>query len=313
MKQKHRLTALTIGVCLSACILGMADSPQKTTVGYINAVKGKAYLLPRGSQKPILLNPDRHKFHPLHPGDKLRCDKNSQLVIRLYDGQTRIMPSKQWFVVPSPPPRNDRVLKALNAYGRTAGRTRDPYYGWVRVISPASVQETLEPPPRVLPHKVVIRWLPPDEATGTLTIELRAPNGAQLWREENVPIAAGELDSPQLRNALQQYREQSGASALQLKLTSQEGGAVVVRFALLSREQEKQLEQELEAWASEKDPLMRRIGRAYVYEQFRLWSEVAEEYEHALKLAPQSEHLLELTIWAQSRLGNRKRVRELIR
>lgn len=299
--------ALTVGLSLPA--LTAAQQAKQIAAGYIEEIRGKAYWRPKGEAKPTLLHPQRHKKHPLRPGEQVRCDKGGRLVIRLHRKQVVVSPSS-WYTIPKPP--DDKITKAISSFARPGGRLRNPQRAGFVIVSPPSPDETESGLPKVHPQAAVIRWTVPDGAKGTLTLELRDSSGAILWREADVPCAQGKLDSAAFRQALQQYRAQGGNAPLQLNLTPPAGKSTTTRFALLSEREEQALQKELQAWANEPG-LLRHIGRAWTYERFGLLHEVAEECEQALKLAPHSEHLLKATAAAQGRTGNWARVRELLR
>jgi len=70
------------------------------------------------------------------------------------------------------------------------------------------------------------------------------------------------------------------------------GSSNDIPFTLLSEDDEKKLDQELQSWAQVTDSVLARVGRAYSFQSRKLYWEAAQEYEQALKLAPQSCQLL---------------------
>jgi hypothetical protein len=83
-----------------------------------------------------------------------------------------------------------------------------------------------------------------------------------------------------------------------------------VTFSVLTPRDTKKLQQDLEEW-TDKDKLMRHLGRASAFAGFSLYSEAAEEYELALKDSPGSVLLVQLAASAERRTGNIPRASEL--
>jgi hypothetical protein len=98
-----------------------------------------------------------------------------------------------------------------------------------------------------------------------------------------------------------------------LKLNDSCGNSDQSDFTVLSVAEENDLKQDLKTWDSDSESLMNHIGRASVFNQYRMFSHVAEEYEQALVMAPRSRDLLLRTIEAQRLIGNLVRVKELQR
>jgi hypothetical protein len=58
---------------------------------------------------------------------------------------------------------------------------------------------------------------------------------------------------------------------------------------------------------------MRHLGRASIFSRYRVFPQAAEEYEAALNVAPNSQHLLERASLAHRLTGNSNREEELNR
>lgn len=85
-----------------------------------------------------------------------------------------------------------------------------------------------------------------------------------------------------------------------------------VRFRVLSPSELKALNSDLSALGTAPQ-LLTHILRARVFEKYGMFNQVADEYEEALKLAPNSRSVLQAAISAHHRTGNVWRENELLR
>jgi hypothetical protein len=90
-----------------------------------------------------------------------------------------------------------------------------------------------------------------------------------------------------------------------------EGSEDDVRFSTISEQEEEVLRSRLRA-CDQQSGLIRYICRSYYFRQIDLFTEAAEEYEGALKLAPDSIDLQLHLIAAHRLTGNDAREQELI-
>jgi predicted Zn-dependent protease len=88
------------------------------------------------------------------------------------------------------------------------------------------------------------------------------------------------------------------------------GNEYSVTFSLLTPPAQQKLDEALAVWKS-KDPVVRHLGRASAFTAFGLYGDAADECELALKQAPESALLLEMTAEAQQRTGNTGRAAEI--
>jgi hypothetical protein len=162
----------------------------------------------------------------------------------------------------------------------------------------------------VLPQHFAIRWTPIAQK-----IELAILSEAKdvtLWGPATVDGETGGLQSDAIVSALAAYKEKSGGQSLVLTLTpTNSSNWEEVHFSLLPAKQEQYLNAQLNFWQSHTDGLALRLGRGYTYTRNRLFAEAAEEYDAALKTAPDSPHLLKQTIEANKMAGRTPRVKEL--
>jgi hypothetical protein len=216
---------------------------------------------------------------------------------------TEIRESPAWFPIPQvPSQRLDLKQKALQSYGRIGGRER----GNTSVVySPADGSS-------VRAANFVIAWIPrKDIATISFVIEDENDKDKELWRQEGVNAALGQLISNEARIALAKYRDAGDAGPLTLVLSDSGGGESRTSFSPLSVEDEQGLDRELGRWDKETTGLMRHVCRAYSFSSRHMLTETAAEYDAALELDPESHDLLAAAIEANLLTRNSARVAEL--
>jgi hypothetical protein len=168
----------------------------------------------------------------------------------------------------------------------------------------------------VLPDRFIIRWIP-RKGVQDLWLRIRDQSDAQLWPQDNgrgieVPSAAGELISEEARKTLAKYRRVGEREPLTLVVVDSKGNELDAEFSIVSEQDEEALKKELGVCSSQPG-LMKYICRAYYFRQLKLYAEAADEYEAALKLAPESVDLQLRAIAAHRLTGNYAREQELVR
>ena len=170
----------------------------------------------------------------------------------------------------------------------------------------------------VVPEQFSIRWVP-SAAGCTLSLTMRDVGGKLLWQSEDVDGASGSLRDDAawwllnggVRQVLVSYRAEKGRGPLTLQVDDSCGGEYRVSFLLLSVKSEQSLERDLSSWGKGAGTLLHHLGRASVYSRYGVFPQAADEYESALRAAPDSRHLLIRTIKAHRQTGNFLRAREL--
>jgi hypothetical protein len=196
--------------------------------------------------------------------------------------------------------RSNAIQKAIDDYGRIGGRDKG---GSAKSILFSPAEEDL-----VMPELFVMRWLPlKRNCLATLSIENSDRN--VLWQQENVDTSSGKLVSAEARQALASYRVTNKA-ALRFGFVAC-GNTEQSFFTVMLLEQENSLKAELKTWESDSSMLLKHIGRAAIFNHYRLRSLAADEYEAALAVAPYSRDLLQRTVDAQREIGNLARVQQL--
>lgn len=168
----------------------------------------------------------------------------------------------------------------------------------------------------VLPDLFVIRWIP-RKGVQDLWLRIRDQSGTQLWPQDNeqgikVPSAAGELISEEARQALRKYCQSEGRGPLTLVVVDSKGNEGDAEFSIVSEQDEEALKNDLDV-CRDQPGVMMYICRAYYFRQLKLYAETADEYEAALKLAPESVDLQLHAIAAHRCTGNYAREQELVR
>jgi len=283
-------------------VLGAATVSAQEKVGYISQLKGPVQYQKVGSAKPVQLVAPANLVDPLHTGDRLRCDAGGSARLVIGTRVHELKASTEWFVVPPwNQPVSQTVRAALDDLYSLGGRAKSVVESpnAFRVLAP--VHES-----KVILDKLALHWNPGREDC-PITATVEDVQGKRIWRERDIDMLAGRLDSDALRTALR-----SAKGPFDLQLVDDCDNELAVTFDILAPQEIASLQSELEAWGRESaDPLLRHAGRAAIYGQHGMFAEVADEYEAALALAPQSTELLARTVAAHDRTGNVRRRREL--
>jgi len=301
------LIALLAIVVLSVAACAQDQREEVKDAGFISEVRGTCWLQRGTSSVQITLR----KFGGagLRVGDKLRCDKDGSLVVELRSLRTTIEPSDRWTTIPrASGSRKDAMAGPVDDWFKLAGAVRGLPGG---VYSPPSGGYGSA----VWPDHFVIRWVPRERAQN-LWLKIRDRLGTQLWPQDNeqgikVPSTAGELISNQARQALSKYRQTGMREPLTLVVVDSKGNEGDVEFSIVSEQDEETLKKELRV-CSDQPGVMAYICRAYYLRQLKLYAEAADEYEAALKLAPDSVDLQLHAIAAHRLTGNYAREQELV-
>ena len=300
----HCLLLISSLIVILSCGSAVVAQERRGPVGFIEDISGVVIL--KRSGKRITLDSKRDMGRRLLPGDSLLPTKGARLSVRIGMESNHLDGNSSWFNIPNTVSSRsaDPFRRAIEEYGRIGGRTRNVIRKSI-VFSPADDSV-------VTPALFVIRWAPARKNC-VATIELQKAQGEVLWQEKNVNSSSGELNSETARQALERYRSTPDAGPVRLKFNDTCGNRDHSDFTLLPINEDDSLNQELKFWGSDRDSLMNHLGRAAVFNQYRMFSLVADEYEQALALAPMSRDLILRTIEAQSLIGNSTRVKELER
>jgi hypothetical protein len=303
-----RCFRLLVILMLSLAASAQDERGQREDAGFISEVKGSCWLQRGSARVPITLS--KYGGATLRVGDKVRCDEDGSLVLELKSLRTTIepSPSDQWTTIPRPAgPRKDAMAGPVDDWFTLAGGLRGLSRG---VYSPPSGGYGSA----VWPEHFVIRWVP-RKAPGSLSLSIRDESRIRLWPQssecQSVRADLGELDSDEVRQVLLMYRQSGRRPPLTLVLVNSDGNEDDVPFSIISLKEAETLAGQLET-CDQQSGLMHHICRSYYFRQVDLYTEAAEEYEEALKLAPDSIDLQVHLIAANQLTGNYARAQELI-
>ena len=288
---------LLVGLVAVAGGTRTAKAQQTAFAGIVTDVNCKAEVKEAGDDTPRTLAVGNGNRRPLIAGEQLRCTGPGSMTVVLAEGRKPISKSDGWFAVQQGP-----ILQGMAKYAEpafTRGRSPD-----VSIFMSPPADGTVE-----IEH-LIVRWNAAG-IQGDVTLSLSAQGSEhELWHQAAAPGAKGLLDSDGFRRALAAYRERGASAPLLLKMQDAVGNSYEVSFSLLTPGDEANLIQMLAEWNS-RDALVRHLGRASAYASFGLFVEAAEEYETALREAPDSSLLLQLAAEAERRIGNSTRADEL--
>jgi hypothetical protein len=295
------LTLLTVTpASLWAAVSLQEESAPSTYIGWIEEIRGPAYVKASADGKVVTLDPKHDRFRGLKEGELVRCGPGGLLKLQLGETSKKIKEARDWFTIRLVPSGNPEVLKAIRSYGRLGGRDR--------VIPSAIVSPS--PGSTVRAESLVFRWIP-TASIGMLSLSMHNATGREIWRQDGVNGSLGILVSPSAREALARYQDTPGQ--LSLRIGNSVANETRVYFSLLSSRDEKALDRELRIWKKKDDSLLHYVGRASTLVRYGLYAEAAAEYENGLTIDPDSRDLRSATIEAESLAGNSLRAKELSR
>jgi len=311
-----RLLSSALSTVLLIAIPGVARSQttaqkQTTVAAFLTEVNCSAEYKPsaNAAAKPLVLKPGQ--LRPLAAGESLRCKSGSDLTILEVDGAHTVLPDKWVMVSAGPAPNGQGYINNAATEGDPKNMVNFFSGAYTRGAVPdASIFFSPPSGETADPDHLILRWIPP-AGIGNVSITVRPENGDHdLCCDGSFSGSSGMLDSSALRAALANYRNIGAREPLRLTMTDSSGRQYSVSFSLLTPRDAKKLQLDLDEW-SDKDQLMRHLGRASAFSGFGLYAEAAEEYELALKDSPGSVLLVELAAGAERRTGNVVRANEL--
>ncbi|HWZ44617.1 MAG TPA: hypothetical protein VNW97_14165 [Candidatus Saccharimonadales bacterium] len=306
MKFTQRLLS-RIALIIVAAV--MAHSQSNAPIGIVNSVSGDVFLHPAlapAASKDVRLQPGRAALLALHDGDVLHCGPHSRVVVTV-SGRRRTLTDKDGKVSLHP----DRVLtaeerrvdEAIAKFGMPGGSRAIGSLVWWPADGGAVRAENFH-----------VRWNPPPTPEA-FAIAISTAAGDLIWEAGSIDSAQGGLQPQQeeaVRRLLTQRQDGVAARDLTLTLTSEMQGSIRIVFSLLSKQEAARINEELLQWDKiTNDPLLRMIGRIEALRSANLFCDLAEEFEGALKIAPNSVALLRAAQVANQRIGNSVRTHEL--
>lgn len=298
-----KTSSLILATC--ACVFVALARPynaaaQEGATALVEEIRGTAFWRRNDGAKRERLDPKSDKARRLYPGEQVLCLRGSLLRLRI-GGEPRTAPVARWYTIPPlSSSRSDPIRIMLDHYGGPSGIDRASP---IQVFSPPQYGAA-----RLRPF--VIRWMP-TAAGCTFSLLIQDVVGNRIWRKHDVDGAAGSLSDPSAEQDLEEYRAKNGQAELTLTVSDSCDGSTQVSFSLLSVAKEQSLTEELAFWDKQTGTFVPHLGRASVYDRYRMFTQAAEEYEAALNVAPESRQLLLRTIAANRATGNLTRASEL--
>ncbi|HEY1677230.1 MAG TPA: hypothetical protein VGG04_05960 [Candidatus Sulfotelmatobacter sp.] len=289
------LSRLLIAIVLGGTALSSVSAERRITAVLENIDEDcQAALSEPGKRAAIDLDRFRDGYRYLSAGETVRCKGRGFLTVYVPSNpkdKRELKVGREGYTAPTDSENVSRAVRAqqeqLERQTSAALQARSSPAG-----TRAAVGRVLDPTPDsvVWPKHFVIRWRR-FAAPVRLSLSIHRDDSPQLaWQADDVDGQAGQLDSAEARAALLNCRR-STCRNLSLHWQSV-NSSYDIPFVLLSETDEETLERELQNWAQLTDPVLAHIGRAYSLQLRKLYAEAAQEYQQALKQAPQSCQLL---------------------
>lgn len=275
---------------------------QRTPAAIVEEIQGATFWRKNANARKVKkLDPESDAARPLYAGEQVLCRRGSILRLRLGEGEPTQIPARGWFTIKqSSSSRPDPFKIMLKHYAYPTGRDRT---GAIQVFSPADHSVTV-------PQPFIIQWTP-SAAGCVFSLTIQDAVHRTVWQNHEVDGALGSLQDTSAEQSLIEYRTRGGQGPLTLIVNDSCGSTTQLNFSLLNIREELSLKNDLDIWNKQTGTFTTHLGRASVYDNYRMLSQAAEEYEAALKQAPRSHHLLIRTIAAQRATGNFIRAGEL--
>jgi hypothetical protein len=298
-----KTTARILAAC--SCVLLALSSPravrgQEGLDAIVEEIRGTVFWRQYVGARQERLDPKTQIARRVHPDEQVRLTRGSVLRLRL-GRESILVPAGGWFQIPRRVlPATDPLQKMVKAYAEVGGV---PRASPLQVFSPADNSVAL-------PKPFIIRWLstaPGCKLSLVITDVVRRRVGAY----GEVEGSSGSFTSGKVEQDLLDYRAKFGEGPLELRAFDSCGTESHVSFSLLGVRGETALRRDLAFWDKGFGKLITHLGRASVYGRYGMISRAAEEYEAALRVAPESQDLLLKTISANRLTGNLDRAGEL--
>jgi hypothetical protein len=299
---KHlALWMLAIGLSAAGAL-----AQEPAPIARIVSLSGTVYLRRPASKPPIrLLSPSQDPLLALYEGDLLQASQDGVVKIVLRSLKVLTLRAKDTpFRLPHAPTQEEKDLSsAILDFGKAgASRQVAPLLWCPAADSWISAQDF---------H---LRWNPP-HAAETFSVTVLREDGTRLWSVAAVDSAQGGLSPQQESEVAGQLLRERSPSARQrysVTISSDLQGTPTTSFLVISSAEEAQVQAELARWdQAALDPLVRALSRAETWRAANQIYKVAEEYDRALILAPESVALLEADLAVHRQIGDLARSQEL--
>src|SRR5664280_807491 len=301
---KHlALWILAIGLSAAGAL-----AQEPAPIGRIVSLSGAVYLRPfdaPASKPAIRLSPSRDQLRALYEGDLLQASQDGVVKIVLRSLKMLTLRAKDTpFRLPHAPTQEEKDLSsAILDFGKAGGSRQVAPLLWCPAAdSWISAQDF---------H---LRWNPP-HAAEPFSVTISRADGTRLWSVAAVDSAQGGLSPQQESEVAGQLLRERSPSARQrysVTISSDLQGTPTISFSVISSAEEAQVQAELARWdQAALDPLVRALSRAETWRAANQIYKVAEEYDRALILAPESVALLEADLAVHRQIGDLARSQEL--
>lgn len=295
---RHLVFAILMLFTLHLAAAGQAG------VGIVISISGTARLRDASGGEQRLSS--QNYAVSLQAGESIKADGNGRLQIRLCNGRTETVRNRWYRVAQTVCIRNADAAK--NSIFQTTfnfgGRYKPNRGGGEFILFPIEREMAV-----IRPLTAIFRWMP---VKGKVTLSIsEAGSEKSLWSKE-VDGGTGSFTSTELRNTLKDLREKRPEATFDLKASVQSLSTEnTASFRIFSAKDEHDLLEYLAGYA--KDPTVYgQLARASIYDYYELYPEVANEYELALKMSPESIELLNAAASAEDRAGNLRRRDEIV-
>ena len=302
---KHlALCKLAIGLIATGA-LAQEPTPIGLIVSLSGAVDLRTFDDPVG-KPPRRLSPLHDRMRVLHDGDRLQALQDGvvsillpgkPLILRAKDGQVQLHPEQKLST------EEQAFNSAIQDFGRAGGSREVAPLVW------SPLADSL-----ILAQDFRLSWNPP-HAVETFSVTVLREDGTRLWSVEAVDSVQGGLSPQQdseVAGQLLRERSQSARQRYSVTISSDLQGAPKISFSVISSAEEAQIQAELARWdQAALDPLVRALSRAETWRAANMIYKVAEEYDRALILAPESVALLQADLAVHRQIGDLARSQEL--
>jgi hypothetical protein len=307
---------LAIGLSAAGAI---AQEPAPT--GLIYSLSGSVSLTSAADKTRISLS-SHARLRALYEGDLLHGSQDGVVTIVL---RSLKMLTICWFKCPEPaaPGVTYLLLAKDKSFRLPHGRTDEEIVAGAGVLKIGISAGSREVAPllwspaadsSIRAQDFHLRWNPP-HAAEPFSVTISRADDTRLWSVEAVDSAQGGLSPQQeseVAGLLLRERSQSARQRYSVTISSDLQGAPKTSFSVVSSVEEAQVQVELARWdQAALDPLVRALSRAATWRAANLIYKVAEEYDRALILAPESVALLEADLAVHRQIGDLARSQEL--
>ena len=292
MKYKFPIVILFF---LTGSICAQQSGPKP--VGRVLRVEGRAYLLQGQTRKDL---PSGNLNIPLFAENEIGCISTCK--IRIEIGSEPFIKSSR-FVIPNQIRRRSSEKNFVVTAGNKGGANI--------ILFPIASELGMVRPESFRFRWRVIRVNGKVVDIRPLTLSLNACEVMdEPWRHAGIDYQSGSYSNEDAIRELKNRQSKDANSRIEIVVESESFKKQRFCFSPISKTEEERLQRELATWNEYAD-FIRLTERARVFEEHKLYQDAILEYEEALKLFPNTDHLLAEAIRAYLRIGDRDKAIEL--